>query len=73
MIRIPSFMSYFFLTGSDIIVTYVHNASQVKGSCRVEKFSDSCKGRLDPAAKASSVTDGTVDATMKSEKRSNAV
>ena len=36
MIRIPSFVSNFFLTGSDIIVTYVHNAPQVKASCKGE-------------------------------------
>ena len=36
MIRIPSFVSKFFLIDSGIIVTHGHNAPQVKVICRVE-------------------------------------
>ena len=51
MIRIPSFVSNFFLTGSDIIVTYVHNAPQVKASCKGEKNFENLQRPAQPCGK----------------------
>ena len=51
MIRIPSFVSKFFLIDSGIIVTHGHNAPQVKVICRVETNFEKLQRPAQPCGK----------------------